>query len=100
MEFVAIEKVDLVNSVFANNPLLTREAYWMAQLCTIGPYGLNKRSELRSKKLDSLQVVIIIIIIFCKLDYVILILLLIPINLSVTLYGNIDPVDAIKTGYC
>ena len=33
-EFVAIEKVDLVNDENANNPLLTREAYWMAQLCT------------------------------------------------------------------
>ena len=49
LEFVAIEKVDLVNGENANNPLLTREAYWMAQLCTISPYGLNKRSELRSK---------------------------------------------------
>ena len=35
LEFVAIEKVDLVNGENANNPLLTREAYWMAQLCTI-----------------------------------------------------------------
>ena len=49
LEFVAIEKVDLVNGENANNPLLTREAYWMAQLCTVSPYGLNKRSELRSK---------------------------------------------------
>ena len=38
LEFVAIEKVDLVNGENANNPLLTREAYWMAQLCTISPY--------------------------------------------------------------
>ena len=35
LEFVAIEKVDLVNGENASNPLLTREAYWMAQLCTI-----------------------------------------------------------------
>ena len=49
LEFVAIEKVDLVNGENANNTLLTREAYWMAQLSTISPYGLNKRSELRSK---------------------------------------------------
>ena len=50
MEFVAIEKVDFVNGENANNPLLIREElYWMAQLCTISPYGLNKRSELRSK---------------------------------------------------
>ena len=49
LEFVAIEKVDLVNGENANNLLLTREAYWMAQLCTISPYVLNKRYELRSK---------------------------------------------------
>ena len=49
LEFVAIEKVDLVNGENTNNPLLTREAYWKAQLCTISLSGLNKRSELRSK---------------------------------------------------
>ena len=29
--------------------LLTRVAYWTAQLCTINPHGLNKRRESRSK---------------------------------------------------
>ena len=29
--------------------LLTREAYWTAQLCTLSPHGLNKRREFRSK---------------------------------------------------
>ena len=29
--------------------LLTREAYWSAQLCTLQPYGLNKRSEFNSR---------------------------------------------------
>ena len=29
--------------------LLTREAYWTAQLCTLNPHGLNKRCEFRSK---------------------------------------------------
>jgi hypothetical protein len=29
--------------------LWTREAYWSAQLCTLKPYGLNKRSEFMSK---------------------------------------------------
>ncbi len=37
LEFLAIEKVDLVNGQDNNSPLLTREAYWMAQLCTISP---------------------------------------------------------------
>ncbi len=49
LEFLAIEKVDLVNGEDTNSPLLTREAYWVAQLCTITPYGLNERTELRSK---------------------------------------------------
>ncbi len=31
LEFLAIEKVDLVNGEDTNSPLLTREAYWMAQ---------------------------------------------------------------------
>ena len=29
--------------------LLTREAYWTAQLCTLNPHSLNKRREFRSK---------------------------------------------------
>ena len=29
--------------------LLAREAFWCAQLCTLQPYGLNKRSEFNSK---------------------------------------------------
>ena len=29
--------------------LLTREAYWMTQLFTLNPHGLNKRREFRSK---------------------------------------------------
>ena len=29
--------------------LLTREAYWSAQLCTLQPHGLNKRSEFNSR---------------------------------------------------
>ena len=49
LEFVPFEKVNSVNGDKANNPLLTSEAYWMAQLCTVSPYGLNKSSEPRSK---------------------------------------------------
>ena len=41
-EFIVIEK--LVNKV-----LLTREAFWCSQLCTLQLYGLNKRSEFNSK---------------------------------------------------
>jgi len=29
--------------------LLTREAYWTSQLCTLSPHGLNKRRKFRSK---------------------------------------------------
>ena len=35
LEFVAIEKVDLVNGENANNPSLTREAYWIWHSCVL-----------------------------------------------------------------
>ena len=48
--FIGIEQINNNNE---NNTidkrLLTREAYWSAQLCTLKPYGLNKRCEFRSK---------------------------------------------------
>jgi hypothetical protein len=52
LDFVAIEKVDLVNGENANNPLLTREAYWMVQLCTISPYGLRLAPSLSRMGFD------------------------------------------------
>ena len=32
-----------------DNRLLTREAFWSAQLCTLQPHGLNKRSKFNSR---------------------------------------------------
>ena len=48
-EFIVIEKIvnDTTNNL--GNILLTREAFWCSQLCTLQPYGLNKRSEFNSK---------------------------------------------------
>ena len=50
-EFLIIEQ--LCNLSFNNNSLddrlLTREAFWCAQLCTLKPHGLNKRCEFNSK---------------------------------------------------
>lgn len=47
-EFIVIEKIR--NNVNKEDTLLTREAYWAAQLCTLQPNGLNKRCEYRSKR--------------------------------------------------
>ena len=48
-EFIVIEKfVDYtVNNV--DKVLLTREAFWCSQLCTLQLNGLNKRSDFNSK---------------------------------------------------
>ena len=48
--FIGIEQINNNNVVNTTDKrLLTREAYWSAQLCTLKPYGLNKRCEFRSK---------------------------------------------------
>ena len=50
-EFSIIEQLcnlsDNNNSL--DDRLLTREAYWCAQLCTLRPHGLNKRCEFNSR---------------------------------------------------
>ena len=48
-EFIVIEKfVDYtVNNM--DKVLLTREAFWCSQLCTLQPNGLNKRSDFNSE---------------------------------------------------
>ena len=48
-EFIVIEKFDndTVNNM--DKVLLTREAFWCSQLCTLQANGLNKRSEFNSK---------------------------------------------------
>ena len=48
--FIVIEKITSQgDAAHIDRLLLTREAYWTAQLCTLHPHGLNKRREFRSK---------------------------------------------------
>ena len=50
MRFTVIEQVvSFQNPLHLDQLLLTREAYWMTQLFTFNPHGLNKRREFRSK---------------------------------------------------
>ena len=52
LDFSSME-IEQINNNNENNTidkrLLTREAYWRAQLCTLKPYRLNKRCEFGSK---------------------------------------------------
>ena len=45
-----IEQVNCEIDGDLEGKLLAREAYRIAQLLTLKPYGINKRNELRSKK--------------------------------------------------
>ena len=48
--FIGIEQIyNIKDTSIIDKRLLTREAYWSAQLCTMKPYRLNKRCEFRSK---------------------------------------------------
>ena len=50
ISFIVVEKITIqVDSAHIDRLLLTREAYWTAQLCTLNPHGRNKRREFRSK---------------------------------------------------
>ena len=50
ISFIVIERITSQgNAALIDKLLLTREAYWTAQLCTLHPHGLNKRREFRSK---------------------------------------------------
>ena len=50
ISFIVIEKITSKGDAHhIDRLLLTREAYWTAQLCTLNPHSLNKRCELRSK---------------------------------------------------
>ena len=50
ISFIVIETItNFKNDSHLESILLTREAYWTAQLCTLHPHGLNKRKEFRSK---------------------------------------------------
>ena len=44
-EFIVIEKVVNESEDHIDRRLLTREAFWCSQLCTLHPHGLNKWSE-------------------------------------------------------
>ena len=46
-QFICIEKIVDQNNL--ESKLITREAYWTAQLRTLRPCGLNKRQEFKSK---------------------------------------------------
>ena len=49
-EFVIVEQIcNLSDNYSVDERLLTREAFWSAQLCTLQPYGLNKRTEFNSR---------------------------------------------------
>lgn len=48
-EFIVVEKIMNDTTGNMDKVLLTREAFWCSQLCTLQPYGLNKRSEFNSK---------------------------------------------------
>ena len=50
INFIIIEQITFFqNPLHLDQLLLTREAYWMTQLFTLNPHGLNKRREFRSK---------------------------------------------------
>ena len=50
ISFIVIEKITSQgDAAYIDRLLLHREAYWIAQLCTLSPHGLNKRREFRSK---------------------------------------------------
>ena len=48
-EFIVIENNVNESEDHIDRRLLTREAFWCSQLCTLHPHGLNKRSEFNSK---------------------------------------------------
>ena len=50
ISFILIEKITSQgDAAHIDRLLLTREAHWTAQLCTLNPHGLNKRRDFRSK---------------------------------------------------
>ena len=50
ISFIFIEKITSQgDAAHIDRLLLTREAYWTAQLCTLNPHGPNKRREFKSK---------------------------------------------------
>ena len=76
INFIIIEQIrSLENSLHLERLLLTREAYWTAQLFTLNPHGLNKRREFRSKHRINYHNWVVVICHFSNMTYFILILL-------------------------
>ena len=49
-EFIVIGQICNIDDKHnVDKHLLTREAFWCSQLCTLRPHGLNKRSEFNPK---------------------------------------------------
>ena len=49
ISFILIKQIrSFQNTLYLDQLLLTREAYWTAQLFTLNPHGLNKRREFKS----------------------------------------------------
>ena len=47
--FQCIDQIQTSTSGNTENLLITKEAYWSAQLFPLSPFGLNKRQEFHSK---------------------------------------------------
>ena len=49
-EFIVVEQICNIDDKHnVDKRILTRETLWCSQLCTLQPYGLNKRSEFNTK---------------------------------------------------
>ena len=48
-DFIYIEAIECLDKNKLDSILTNRESYWMAQLFTLQPHGLNKRKEYKSK---------------------------------------------------
>ena len=65
IRFIIIEKnISFQTALHLDQLLLTREAYWLTQLFTLNPHGLNKRREFCSKNRINLQQLIKLFYIF------------------------------------
>ena len=49
LTFQCIDQIQNSTSENTENLLITKEAYWSAQLFSLSPFGLNKRQEFHSK---------------------------------------------------
>ena len=47
--FQCIDQIQTSTSRNTENLVITKEAYWSAQLFSLSPFGLNKRQEFHSK---------------------------------------------------